>query len=1112
MQSGLIKELIDNITNYKKKYYINTFLKGCIIFSALLLTTYLSFSSLEYWARFNSVIRFVLLFSFTSISLFALINWIGLPLYKLANLQRYFTDEEASREIGLYFPQIKDKLLNILQLQKHGVSNALVIAGVEQKANLLKNITFSDAIKLEENRRYLRWLAIPIAGLICIIVFLPNLLKDSTHRIIHFDEKFVAQAPFTFKLRNNSLETFKNEDFNLNLIISGKVVPEEVFVVINGQKTRMARSNQQGHFEFAFRNVQHNQEFSFLAGGYESNDYTLSVFNRPNLKSLDIDLQYPTYTGKKRESIHNNGNLQIPEGTTVTWIFNTLFADHVELSFSDAKKEFFEMAETGQKTIQAKRILYSDLSYQILLQNKKAALKEPVSYSITVVKDQFPFIKAEDFKDSSLFNYITIGGFCSDDYGIKKIELNYQVVAEDDEAKEKTYKKIHLGNHNNTLNHTILYNWSIDSLNLNPGAKILYFLEVWDNDGVHGSKSSRSQIFSLKIPGQKEIDQKLEINSTETSEKMESLSKRSRSLQKDIKKLKDKIRSKKELQWQDKQKLEELLKEQKNLMEQIEDLKKMNEELQKMQEKFNTPSPELLQKMEQLQKLVDEVMDEETKKLYEELRKMMEEQFKKEDLDKLLDKMEFKDDELNQNLDRSLELFKELKVEQKLENNIKKLEELEKKEEQLSKESQSKDSKSEELKEKQDLLNKEFEDLKKEQQELNEMNKELESPKDMEDSDQQMEDINQEMDKSSDQLKKGDKKSGSKSQKNASEKMSQLKKKMEAMKNSMSMEDAEQNIEGLRQLLQNLVKLSFEEEELMKSFRRVSQTDPQYQELTRKQIQLKEDSKMINDSLVSLSKKAFEIQAYVSKESRLMNKYLDESIDHLKTRNPGMATGKQQLAMTSVNNLALLLSDILKQMQEQMAEKQNMQGSGQCKKPGKGKPKPGNMSELQKQLNQQMQDMKKGMKPGQKPGGQQMSESLAKMAGQQEMIRKALKQMEQYMNQGGTKPGNKLQELNKLMEETEKDLVNKNLTPETMRRQQEIMTRLLEAEKSMRERDTDENRESKTGKELPRDLPPSFEKYLKAKEKQVELLQLAPPKYTPYYKEKVNGYFRKTEK
>ncbi|HSZ72979.1 MAG TPA: hypothetical protein VK750_09910, partial [Cytophagaceae bacterium] len=666
-----------------------------------------------------------MLFGFISVTLFALINWIGTPLYKLANLQRYFSDEEASKQIGLYFPQIKDKLINTIQLQKNNSNYALAAAGIEQKTLLLRNINFSDAIKLEENKRYLHWLVIPLAALLSIIVFIPSLLKDSTHRIIHFDEKFVAPAPFNFDLKNNTLEIFKNEDFKLDLAITGNSLPDDVFILINGQKTRMAHAEQQNHFTFSFKNVQTNQLFSFLAAGYGSKDYTLQVFNRPNLKSLDIQLSYPLYTGKRAESIHNNGNLQIPEGTKVTWDFNTLFADHVELIFSDGKKQLFELKETAQKTIQTQRTLYSDLSYQLILQNKKAALKEPVSYSITVVKDQFPFIKAEDFKDSSLFNYITIGGFCSDDYGIKMIELNYQIVVDEEQNNEKKYRKINLGNFNNVLNHTILYNWPIDSLKLSPGSKILYFLEVWDNDGVHGSKSSKSQIFSLKLPSQKELDQKLKISSTETSEKMESLSKRSRSLQKDIKNLKDKIRSKKELQWQDKQKMEELLKEQKNLMEQIQDLKKMTEELQKMEEKFNHPSLELLQKMDELQKLVDEVMDEETKKLYEELQKLMEQQFKKEELDKLLDKMQFKDEELNQNLDRSLELFKELKVEQKLENNIRKLDELEKKEDQLSKDSQAKDSKTAELKEKQDQLNKDFEELKKEQKDLGELNKEL---------------------------------------------------------------------------------------------------------------------------------------------------------------------------------------------------------------------------------------------------------------------------------------------------------------------------------------------------------------------------------------------------
>jgi len=1111
MQSGLLIELIENVNRYKRKYYINTFLKGCIIFSALLLSVYLSFSSLEYWARFNSVSRFVLLFSFLSFSLFSLINWIGLPLYKLANLQSYFSDEEASKQIGLYFPQIKDKLLNTLQLQHAQANgNQLALAGIEERTSLLKGINFADAIKIEENRKYLHWLAIPLAALISIAIFMPKMLSDSAERIIHFDKKFVPPAPFSFKINNNSLEAFKNEDFSLDLSIQGSIIPNELFILLNGQKIRMAQSSEKGHFSFDFRNIQNNQNFSLLAGGYESEDYTLQVHNRPSLKSLDIDLFYPAYTGKKPESIRNNGNLEVPEGTKVVWKFNTQHASRIALSFSDGKSAQFNHKDFDNETIKYDRFIYNELAYEVLLQNQKSALKEPITYSISVVKDQFPFIKAEDFKDSSLFNYITIGGFCSDDYGLKKIQLNFQVISDQEQNNEKKYQKISLENINNSLNHTILYNWQIDSLNLSPGSKILYYLEVWDNDEVHGSKSSRSQIFSLKIPGQKELEQKLEISSSETSEKIESLGKQSRSLQKEIKDLKDKIRSKKDLQWQDKKKLEELLKEQQNLMKDMEALKKMNEDLQKMEEKFNAPSPELLEKMKQLQKLMDEMMDEETKKLYEELQKMMEKQVPKEELDKLLDKMEFKDEELQKNLDRSLELFKELKVEQHLENNIRKLDEMQKKEEDLSKKSLDKESNGQELKQEQEKLNQDFKDLEKEQKELQELNKELENPKNMEPSDQEMQDIDKDMGKSSEELDQGNKKGASKSQKSASEKMGELKKKMEAMKSAMDGAEAEANIEGVRQLLQNLIKLSFEEETLMKSFRNISQTDPKYIELTHKQIELKEDSKMINDSLFSLSKKAFEIQAYVSKEAHLMNKYLDESIESLKARNPTVASGKQQLAMTSINNLALLLSDILKQMQEeQMADQPNDQpGSSSCKKPGKKKPKPGSMGDLQKQLNQQIESLKKG----DSKGGKQMSESLAKMAAQQEMIRKAMKEMEKMMQEGGQNPGNQLKELNRLMEESEKDLVNKNISPEMLRRQQEILTRLLEAEKSLRERDTDENRESKFGKELARDLPPSFEKYLKAKEKQVELLQLNPPKYTPYYKDKVNEYFRMTEK
>ena len=97
------------------------------------------------------------------------------------------------------------------------------------------------------------------------------------------------------------------------------------------------------------------------------------------------------------------------------------------------------------------------------------------------------------------------------------------------------------------------------------------------------------------------------------------------------------------------------------------------------------------------------------------------------------------------------------------------------------------------------------------------------------------------------------------------------------------------------------------------------------------------------------------------------------------------------------------------------------------------------------------------------------------------------------------------------MEENEKDLVNKKITQETILRQNEILTRLLEAEKAKRERETENRRESNTGKVIDKPIPPSIENYLKEKEKQIELLRTIPPSLTPYYKKEVNEYFQKLQ-
>jgi len=304
------------------------------------------------------------------------------------------------------------------------------------------------------------------------------------------------------------------------------------------------------------------------------------------------------------------------------------------------------------------------------------------------------------------------------------------------------------------------------------------------------------------------------------------------------------------------------------------------------------------------------------------------------------------------------------------------------------------------------------------------------------------------------------------------------------------------NLNQLRDILDNLIKLSFEQENIMTNFRKVHQSDPRFLDLSQKQLKIKDDAKVIQDSLISLSKEDFRIQSVVTRKVDEMNQYLDESAVAIKERKKGEAIGKQQFVMTSINDLALMLDDVMSQMMNAMGmgggnSNQNMRVPS--------------MSELQQQLGEKINELKKSGTSGRK-----LSEELAKMAAEQEHIRQMLREMEEDLNNGKEGGGNEsLKDIQKNMELNEIDLVNKRLTNQLIRRQQEIVTRLLEAEKSQRERDLDDEREAQQAKEIERIIPPAFEEYIKAKEKEIELLKTVPPKLNPYYKREVNQYFKR---
>ena len=123
------------------------------------------------------------------------------------------------------------------------------------------------------------------------------------------------------------------------------------------------------------------------------------------------------------------------------------------------------------------------------------------------------------------------------------------------------------------------------------------------------------------------------------------------------------------------------------------------------------------------------------------------------------------------------------------------------------------------------------------------------------------------------------------------------------------------------------------------------------------------------------------------------------------------------------------------------------------------------------------------------------------------MIRQEMEQLQAEENKSGTRTMPDAEKVSQQMEQTEKDLVNRRITDEALKRQQQIQTRLLEAEKAEQEREQDQQRQSNAGKDMPPGYIKALQDYQQIKAKQTEQVRTVPPTLNLYYKQKIKAYF-----
>ena len=264
---------------------------------------------------------------------------------------------------------------------------------------------------------------------------------------------------------------------------------------------------------------------------------------------------------------------------------------------------------------------------------------------------------------------------------------------------------------------------------------------------------------------------------------------------------------------------------------------------------------------------------------------------------------------------------------------------------------------------------------------------------------------------------------------------------------------------------------------------------------------------MIEDSLRALAKRNDKIESYVLDKVQEVKTNLKESIDLLEERTTNQAISAQRTTMTNVNDLALMLNESMENMQQSMAA--SMPGSQMCDKPGgKGQGKAGKVpmdkiTEGQQGIDEQLQQMMQNAKEGKGNS----SKDFAQAAARQAALRKALQDLAREKSEQG-QGAKELQDIIDMMNKIETDLVNKQLDAQLLARQQDIKTRLLEAEKAERQREWDNKRKADVGNDKQRDLPPALQEYLKKREAEIDMYKKISPSLRPHYKYLVDEYYK----
>ncbi|MEO0020501.1 MAG: hypothetical protein ABIK47_07725 [candidate division WOR-3 bacterium] len=716
-------------------------------------------------------------------------------------------------------------------------------------------------------------------------------------------------------------------------------------------------------------------------------------------------------------------------------------------------------------------------------------LRGAASFDVRVLLDEPPFVKVfipgRDV-DLPMSMKVLLGINTIDDYGLNELWLHY--------GKDSIANAVRLRRLDGKLEDTTLYVWDLSSSGLVPGEAMRYFVRVSDNDQISGPKSTKSEVFSVRFPTMPEIYSAAVERTGTTQSELEPLQGEQARIGEELARVAEELKKNRELSWEERRRLEDVVHEQAALLEKIEDLKEdVAKAAQEILEGMSWDK-ETLERLGQLQELLSRLLPKELQEALKELARKLGE--RGSDLRQALERVQVEQEKLQAGIERALELLKRIMEEVKLEALAKQAEELKREQtkitEMLAKET------GEELLRQQEAINSGLDSLEKGMKELADEVSEEAIAESLEAIGEQLKarDIKAMAAKMKQELATGDKKLA----KERSEQLAQSFKEMEErLKNLSEGLKKSRSAEVLRRMMaggDELLTISQEEERLEEKLRQGAAP----QAIANEQMALLEATRISAESLLSLGAQTMAIPPTLGQELARALKSMKEAASLGAERRGANMGAQMQAARQSLNRAVEMLLAAADKMQ---------QGGGLA----------GGLQNLLEQLSQMTSEQlainagTAGLPipiPMGGLGAGQM-EQLMKLLAQQQALRRQLEELLQSM--GGERPGltGSLEQLLEEMKGVERALSELQIDRKLIERQEGIVHKLLDAQRSLRQEGFKEQRESETAKEYQLEAPSGLPEDLGERNRRLreELLRALKQGYPLEYERLIRAYFER---